>query len=226
MNGVMAETITHTWQTVEQAAVTMNVSTRTVARRLANNTLESRVDENGRRLVLVQQVLPAATELAETEPDVLAPAVEGTMSVPHEQAVTVLTVLQTTLSAARHDAQTARRSAKWAWAGVAFVAVAALAGATVVSSLLTRATVTQDLLGTQLAETKTELKQTQAELIATRSSQAVTASKLTDAQAAADKAREVELARPAQPTITGVTNAAAPTTRPSLIDRVASLLGN
>ena len=109
---------------------------------------------------------------------------------------------------------------------------AALLGATAfVSSIVTKASVTQDLLGNQLADTNTELKQTQAELIATRSAQAVATSKLADAAAAADKQRDTELAHVAAPTITAVTNtapqsSAPPATRPSVMDRVVSLFGN
>lgn len=47
------------WQTVEQAAVTLGISTRTIARRIAKGELESRLN-NGRREVYIQ--LPQAAK--------------------------------------------------------------------------------------------------------------------------------------------------------------------
>lgn len=242
----MADTITHTWQTVEQAAVTLNVSTRTIARRLANGSLETRVDENGRRLVLVQQI--GASDTADTgnelaigndDGDLVSPAVTSGSS---SQAMTMLSMLQATVSAARDDAVAARRSAKWAWAGVGTMAAVIVVAAVVVSSSLTRSAVTTDMLHGQLVETKTELKQTQAELMATRTAEAQATRDLTEArktaetqqrqlaerQTAADRQVSADVA--VRQNINGIAKptAAAPTTQPqssSLIERMVSLFG-
>ncbi|MDB5327732.1 MAG: hypothetical protein JWM57_3301, partial [Phycisphaerales bacterium] len=240
----MADTITHTWQTVEQAAVTLNVSTRTIARRLANGSLETRVDENGRRLVMVQQIgigdtADTGSELAVSndDSDLAAPTISAG---PSSQAMTMLSVLQSTVSAARDDATAARRSAKWAWGGVGFMTVAIIAAAVVLGSVLTRSSVTTEMLTGQLVETKTELKQTQAELMATRTAEAQATRDLTEARKVADAQRlqaERQMAAAdvaVRQNITGIATpaakpvAATPTTQPqagSLVNRLVSLFG-
>lgn len=222
----MAETITHTWQTVEQAAVTLNVSTRTIARRLANGTLESRVDENGRRLVLVQQINGESTgeEIAveSNSVDEAVLAMTDGPSVPSSQTITMLAVLQSTITSARDDAQTARRSAKWAWAGVAAMALLLIAGAIIVSSVLTRSSVTTDMLSTQLADTKADLKQAQREASDTRLSEAQAKRELADARKQMDQQKQVvEASVSLQPKYTSVSS---PTTQPTIMSRLASLL--
>lgn len=248
----MADTITHTWQTVEQAAVTLNVSTRTIARRLANGTLESRVDENGRRLVLVQQIGGELAEVSiEAEESVLAasPAATAATAVatgptgqaPSSQAMAMLNVLQTTVTIAREDAVAARRSAKWAWAGVGFMAVAIVVSSIVVTSLLTKSVVTTQMLESQLTDKKQELTQTTAELMATRSEVAVAKRDLVVTRGELDKQKEIAQAAQAsaqqaaasvsvRPTFAGMTNGTkTPSTQPqaqggSLLNRVVSLL--
>ena len=236
----MADTITHTWQTVEQAAVTLNVSTRTIARRLANGSLETRVDENGRRLVMVQQIgigenADTGSELAVSndDSDLAAPTISAG---PSSQAMTMLSVLQSTVSAARDDATAARRSAKWAWGGVGFMTLVIIASAVVLSSVLTRSSVTTEMLTGQLTETKTELKQTQAELMATRTAEAQATRDLTEARKVADVQRQQAERQMAsadvavRQNITGIAKpvATTPTTQPqagSLVNRLVSLFG-
>lgn len=57
------------WQTVEQAAVTLGISTRTIARRIAKGELESRLN-NGRREVYIQ-IPQAAKPQAAVAPDTI-----------------------------------------------------------------------------------------------------------------------------------------------------------
>jgi hypothetical protein len=254
----MADTITHTWQTVEQAAVTLNVSTRTIARRLANGSLESRVDENGRRLVLVQQIGPAdmadtgleveETTLAASAASTATPVATTTNTAPSNQAMAMLNVLQTTVTIAREDAVAARRSAKWAWGGVGFMALTIVASAVIVSSMLTRSLVSTEMLQTQLTDKKQELTQTTAELMATRSEVAVAKRDLVVTRGDLDKQKEMTAAATAarqsaeqsaqtaaasvnvRPSYAGMTNMTkTPTTQPqaqnaSLLNRVVSLL--
>lgn len=217
----MSDTITHTWQTVELAAVTLNVSTRTIARRLANGSLESRVDENGRRLVLVQQInAPGTLDEPETAEDA-ALALSDAPIASSSQALTMLNVLQTTIAVARDDARVARRTAKWAWAGVGAMALLLVAGAALVSSTVTTSVVTHDLLRGQIAETKTELKQTQAELMATRTAEAQAVRDLADTRRDLDQRRQTAAAA----VVTPVKTPPAPATQPTLMDRVVSLFG-
>src|SRR5947209_3580391 len=62
-------TMSFTWQTVEQAAVTLGISTRTIARRIAKGELESRLN-NGRREVYIQ-IPQAAKPQAAQAPDTI-----------------------------------------------------------------------------------------------------------------------------------------------------------
>lgn len=244
MKHAMAGTITHTWQTVEQAAVTLNVSTRTIARRLASGGLESRVDENGRRLVLVQQIAgggeghdgidgPSDTtdtvdEYVDTHLSAVAAPLPPTES-RQAQTLAVLNVLETTLIATREDAGRARRSAKWAWAGVGAMAFLIVGSAVLVSSTVTRSVVTNDMLRQQLAETKADLKQSQSELIATHTAEAQATRELTEARRAVETARQQPVAAaapaPASPVApaTVAPVAAKPTTQPTLFGRVVGL---
>ena len=246
MKHAMTETITHTWQTVEQAAVTLNVSTRTIARRLASGGLESRVDENGRRLVLVQQIGQGiggpdgvdgpsdASDTVDEYVDTHLSAVAAPLP-PAEsrqaQTLAVLNVLETTLIATREDAGRARRSAKWAWAGVGAMAFLTVGSAVLVSSTMTRSIVTNDMLRQQLAETKADLKQSQSELIATHTAEAQATRELTDARRAVETARQQPVAV-ATPAVTpsappqpapATPVAAKPTTQPTLFGRVVGL---
>ena len=58
------------WQTVEQAAVTLGISTRTIARRIAKGELESRLN-NGRREVYIQIPQAAKPQAAAVAPDTI-----------------------------------------------------------------------------------------------------------------------------------------------------------
>lgn len=236
----MAETISHTWQTVEQAAVTLNVSTRTVARRLASGSLESRVDENGRRLVLVQQIgeaagdEPAATDVPGSDETALYVPTEASTQatvVQSSQAVTMLNVLQSTVNSAREDAYAARRSAKWAWTGVAFMALAIVGGVGFLSSVMTKSSVTSTMLREQLADKKTELDQARAELIATRTAEALATRDLSGAKKTIDDQRQqlatATAAKTTPETKVVATTSATPATQPAtLLGRLVSALGD
>jgi hypothetical protein len=58
------------WQTVEQAAVTLGISTRTIARRIAKGELESRLN-NGRREVYIQIPQAAKPQAAAHAPETI-----------------------------------------------------------------------------------------------------------------------------------------------------------
>src|SRR4051812_8542916 len=66
-----------TWLTIEQAAVTLNLSVRTINRHINAGKLQSRLHE-GRREVLVSLVTPAADAAPADERDTVAERAEGT----------------------------------------------------------------------------------------------------------------------------------------------------
>lgn len=188
----MADTITHTWQTVELAAVTLNCSTRTIARRIAGGTIESRVDENGRRLVLVETFAPAAAgsdtpadgQTADVGEDfgenALAIAAASSLAKPmpvdagySPAATSVLVVLQSTIDAARNDAARARVGARWAWAGMAVMAAAVGVTAVFFTGRLTRAEVRVEMLQGDMQTARTDLDRSRNDLLIVSSAKAV-----------------------------------------------------
>src|SRR3954466_13828421 len=64
----------YAWQSVEEAAVTLGVSARTLHRRISKGEVETRLD-NGRREVLV--CLPDPEPEVAVEPDVMSDAPQG-----------------------------------------------------------------------------------------------------------------------------------------------------
>ena len=212
----MADTITHSWQTVEQAAVTLNCSTRTIARRIAGGSIESRVDDNGRRLVLVETFGPggngerltadgsAAVDANEgTEADGVLLSLAGGASIAkpmtgdsgyNPAATSVLAVLQSTIDAARTDAARARTGAMWAWAGVAVLGVAIGVSALLLTGRLTRAETKVDMLQTDVASAKTELDRSHSDLLIVSSAKAVADQRREAAEQAAAAAEHVAAA--------------------------------
>ncbi|MGN6504544.1 MAG: hypothetical protein ACTHM6_03175 [Tepidisphaeraceae bacterium] len=229
----MSDTISHTWQTVEQAAVTLKCSTRTIARRLANGSLESRVDENGRRLVLVQVFSQA--NIDEDAADVASP----TDITPHNAPVVpaayvgqasdvtapMLAVLQTTIDTLRVDSKRARSAAQWAWLGVGTMGLGVLAVAVLLTASLTKST----MLEKNVADTRAELAKTQSDLMNEHGARAVaereqaqTAEqlKLVSDQAKATESKLASLAASANSV-----SAKRPTTRPDTIfSRLATIV--
>lgn len=136
----------YAWQSVEEAAVTLGISTRTLHRRISKGEVETRL-ENGRREVLV--CLP--DEEIEFEPD--APEVTDSVSVPsptpmpslgsgdHGTAIVLaekeiqlanekvrrtelaLAAFQHTSTLLQKEASRTRISARCAWAAVAVLSV-------------------------------------------------------------------------------------------------------
>lgn len=180
----MADTISHVWQTVEQAAVTLNCSTRTIARRIAGGTMESRVDENGRRLVLVQTMTAAAEDHAAHDPTapiedagpstaIATPVQQSEGLMINEKAAGMLAVLQSTIDAAREDAHVARTGARWAWAGVATLALVLVGSTLYLNQTATRSEMKATFLERQVSDTKAELGQTRNDLLAATAAKAV-----------------------------------------------------
>jgi len=188
----MADSISHTWQTVEQAAVMTGVSTRTIARRISNGTMESRVDDNGRRLVLIQSfghvaasddkvqvdVAHAMGDFTNNEQEVTVKSASTALSYEaSDRAVasanSVLAVLQTTIDAARTDAKRARTGANWAWAGVGVLTLLVVVGGLCMTNVTTQATTRAGLLEQQVSQVKVELGKTQNDLIVAHSAKSL-----------------------------------------------------
>lgn len=68
--------MTQAWQTIEEAALTLGISSRTLHRRMARSELQTRLD-NGRREVLVD--LPDPPSVADTAP---SPEFSATVTIP------------------------------------------------------------------------------------------------------------------------------------------------
>jgi hypothetical protein len=221
------------WQTVESAAVTLGVSTRTLARRISEGKIESRL-ENGRREVLVcLPDAPAEPEPAEDadremefEGQALAPQVypaeAATALALAEDRLTStqdrLRSTELTVTAFRQTAEMAHREmrrasvgALWAWG-----TVAAMAAGIVAVTGWTTAKVTRS--------------QAQAEYLEQRMA-AATSDAERAAQAQTDLRRQVEQARIAAAKAEGQLEAvqaqarqAASRQAPSLFNRIASVL--
>ena len=131
------------WLSVEAAAIRLGISSRSIARRVQSGQLESRVDANGRRSVLVcvpapkpaappkpePHVIPAEVTAALSAVDQAAEASGQTRAIVQQAMSVVIRSHEETMMAAREDAWSARRSMRRAWAAVAVLVVGA--GATV-----------------------------------------------------------------------------------------------
>ena len=143
MTFVMADSIRNEWQTLEQAALTLKCSTRTIHRKISSNQLETRTDDTGRRMVLVQIVTPLADTVTDTSDaenecqtsdvgqgaDALA-RVTDTSDMADMPAASsmMLVVLQNSLDDARQQAGRVRRGARLAWLAAGVMLMAGSAG--------------------------------------------------------------------------------------------------
>ncbi|HTL29742.1 MAG TPA: hypothetical protein VL282_10990 [Tepidisphaeraceae bacterium] len=128
------------WQTVEEAALTLGISSRTLHRRIARNEVETRL-ENGRREVLVEipDAPPApvagTSSLGVSDPYSTNESVmtdvsdmpAQTMLALHEDRIRrtdmALVAYQQSITLAARETRRVRLGARWAWgtAGVALV---------------------------------------------------------------------------------------------------------
>ena len=150
------ENLVNEWLSVEAAALRMGISSRSIARRIQSGQLESRVDANGRRSVLV--CLPAPGVSQATSVTAQPPAQPTAQSDPpaeptpgqsvspvqaRELAQQALTVVirshEETVLAARSEMFAARRSSRRAWAAVAILLVGASVTVGIVTHNLTAA---------------------------------------------------------------------------------------
>ncbi len=149
------------WQTVEQAAVTLKISTRTIARRIAKGELESRLNAGRREVFITVPEAPSVDATIEgelTEPDPVyeqtvrhtvaanagpdADVEMGTALILAEdrarRAEMAITVIQQSTQIVREEVYRARSAARWGW-GI----VAAMAAGVIVAVGWTTTTVTR-----------------------------------------------------------------------------------
>jgi hypothetical protein len=167
MEDVMSDTVANAvnnlvneWLSVEAAALRLGISSRSIARRIQSGQLESRVDANGRRSVLV--CLPApnvgqATQAATVKDGSIDHGIDpgtdrgtdrGTdQSINGGQArelaqqamMVVIRSHEETVLSARADMFAARRSSRRAWAAAAILLVGASVTVGIVTHNLTAA---------------------------------------------------------------------------------------
>ncbi|MCC6239004.1 MAG: hypothetical protein IT448_01700 [Phycisphaerales bacterium] len=224
------------WQTVEEAALTLGISVRTLHRRLASGQVQSRL-ENGRREVFVEISDPVVTEPSSAESDVfegssqtvshssasIHPDMHNTMLQLHEDRLrrTDLAILayQQSVMTAAAEARRARIMARTAW-GMVGVSLIALFGIGVWSTQ-------------KLTQAKSEVIGVQRELNLIQSDAASKKAEIENLRVQADDARlaaaraEGELKARKEPVRVAVEN--IPTTQPtqnqsSLVGRLLSSL--
>jgi hypothetical protein len=151
------ENLVNEWLSVEAAALRLGISSRSIARRIQSGQLESRVDANGRRSVLVCLPAPNVSQPVSTavkEPAAEHAATDTSDQVKHngqgnsssqarELAQQALTVVirshEETVLAARAEMFAAKRSSRRAWAAVAILLVGASVTVGIVTHNLTAA---------------------------------------------------------------------------------------
>jgi hypothetical protein len=170
------------WQTVEEAALTLGISSRTLHRRIARNEVETRL-EHGRREVLVTLSDPAPTSVA-TATDIPTfqisdpiaeafPAVEPSTDMSDgSDAVgqTMLALLedrirrtdlaimayQQSVTNAAREARRSRIGSRWAWATASAALITLCLGATWATHRLTRAEAQVETLNSTLQTVSSE----------------------------------------------------------------------
>jgi outer membrane murein-binding lipoprotein Lpp len=157
----ITDTVVNEWLSVEAAALRMGISSRSIARRIQNGQLESRVDANGRRTVLICLPAPApspTSQAAAASDGVRDGSLEpGQARELAQQAMTVvIRSHEETMLSARAEMFAARRSSRRAWAAVAIL----LVGASVTVGIVTHNLTAASALVHQ-AESKVDQAQTQ-----------------------------------------------------------------
>ena len=217
------------WQSVEEAAVTLGVSTRTLHRRITRGELPSRL-ENNRREVLVEvpDPQPVADARAEEEtfeaetvnvsqPADTAQDHTNTMLALHEDRLrrTDLAILayQQSVTTATTDARRSRLTSRFAWGTAGTLIVILFVVGVWSTHRLTAAQAEVEHVRTELESVTTDAQQKEAELARLR--QESETAKLAAARAEGELAvtRELESRRP-------------PATQPSILRSIADALSD
>ena len=182
----------YAWQSVEEAAVTLGVSARTLHRRISKGEVETRL-ENGRREVLVclpdddletleDDALSAdisAGELSDPSDNPVSHAPPHSAIVLAEQQIAVanervrrtevaLVAFQQTSQILQSEARRTRLSARFAWIALALCSVGVYVAVGWTATKSSQADAEKKYLNQQLDTATTEVKQTRSELSRTR----------------------------------------------------------
>jgi hypothetical protein len=215
------EVMTNEWMSIEQAAVALGCSTRTIARRIKSNELETRTDADGRRLVLICRPKPA-------EPDPAPAAV----SQPNDNPVTSMVVahgfgggevvvraLQVIVDDTRHEALRARQTAVYAWAAAAALVIFTGAAVLWANHALSQDQVTTQVLKQQLNDADTTVANLTTERDDLRDQLTVT-----QENAARAEGELIAVERTSNRDGAAAEPADASTTQPSILDRLAAII--
>ena len=222
------------WMTIEQAAVSLGLSVRTVNRHITAGKLPSRLNE-GRREVrielpeLTSDVAGAAAQVAVANPaptDLAAPDYETVLALADnaaDKAELAVSAYQSLARSADERVRTTRRLSYAAWSLVGALSVVAIVSVGWTSHKLTRAADDNRHLQAQVEEVTAladsrddECDELRAALIAAKEEAARTEGRLA-------AYREPQ---PARQTSAQQTSAAVPTTKPTLVERIASIFEN
>jgi hypothetical protein len=230
----------YAWQSVEEAAVTLGISTRTLHRRISKGEVETRL-ESGRREVLVclPDDEPEVEVLEETvvmgQPTYSAPqsapphqatppSPDGSMAIVLAQKEVALAnekvrrtelalaAFQHTSNILQEEARRTRVSARCAWAAVAVLSIGVYVAVGWTASKVTEFRILNANLTQQLKSTEQSVEQRTEELERFRKESE------TAKQAAAKMEGELSVTR-------ATLSAKRPATQPSLLERLAKLAG-
>ena len=179
----------YAWQSVEEAAVTLGVSTRTLHRRISKGEVETRL-ENGRREVLVclpddapeEPVEPADTSDIQTaiasdepvghvDPNTTIVLAQQQIALANEKVrrtELALVAFQQTSQMLQKEAGRTRLSARFAWIALALCSVGVYVAVGWTATKVTQAEAEKKYLNQQLGSVATEVKETRQELTRVR----------------------------------------------------------
>jgi hypothetical protein len=224
------------WQTIEQAAVTLKLSVRTINRHISAGKLESRLNE-GRREVLVNALdashLPNPESFNDPAPvgasqsNIDAETVLALADNAAEKAEMAVTAYQTLARVADGQVRQARRGARVAWAAVVLMAAGVTVAVGWTTHRLTRANAEIDRLQREVqtaTDTRSELVAKADTLVAEKfSSEQTLHTELTSAREQAARAEGQLAAYREQETLrqTRVASIEVPATQPrTLVGKV------
>ena len=204
------------WMTVEQAAVTLGLSVRTITRHINAGKLQSRLTD-GRREVQIDSVqipnatgaLAGADSLSNADPAIDYETVLALADNAADKAELAVSAYQTLARSADERIQTTRRLSYAAWSLVGVLAVGAIVSVGWTSHKMTRAAVVTEHLQRQVSDATAMADSAAGECDDLRRMLA---------EAREEAARnEGKLAAYKEP------RPVEPTSRPSLSDRIASI---
>jgi excisionase family DNA binding protein len=209
---------TSNWITIEQAAVMLGLSVRTVNRHIAAGKLQSRLQE-GRREVLIEDTLAdvnvgqagAATNAVNSDPAVDYETVLALADNAADKAELAVSAYQTLARSADERISSTRRLSYVAWSLVGFMAVASMGAIGWTTSKLTRAAVETQHLKEQVNTTTLQADAAVGEC--------------DDLRRALAQAREQAARTEGQLAVysESAKSQTSPTTRPTLAERIASI---